>query len=172
MPNALSHDSREPLTLRAFGETMACIVGINGLGAGAAILAGSGGQSDWYTSLDKPSFNPPSWVFAPAWTTLYTMMGVSLSILWRARHAKPAATPAMQLFSIQLMLNLLWSFLFFRWENPRASFIEILILNAAIALTIVAAWRVSKVAALLLVPYLLWSAFATVLNGAIWQKNR
>ncbi len=98
-------------------------------------------------------------------------MSISLSILWRARHDKPAATPAMQIFSIQLMLNLLWSFLFFRWEEPRASFIEILILNAAIVLTIVAAWRVSKVAALLLVPYLLWSAFATVLNGAIWRKN-
>ena len=84
----------------------------------------------------------------------------------------PAATPAMQLFSIQLMLNLFWSFLFFRWQNPRASFIEILILNVSIVLTIVAAWRVSKVAALLLVPYLCWSAFATVLNGAIWRLNR
>ncbi len=151
---------------------MAFIVGINGLGAGSAVLAGSGGQSDWFKSLKKPSFNPPSWVFAPAWTTLYTMMGISLSILWRARHDKSAATPAMQLFSIQLMLNLFWSFLFFRWQNPRASFIEILILDAAIVLTIIAAWRVSKVAALLLVPYLCWSAFATVLNGAIWRLNR
>jgi tryptophan-rich sensory protein len=100
------------------------------------------------------------------------MMGISLSILWRARHDKPAATPALQLFSIQLILNLLWSFLFFRWESPRAAFIEILLLNVAIVLAILAAWRVSKTAAILLAPYLCWTLFAALLNGAIWHLNR
>ena len=172
MPTLLPHRRKKRSSLRVFGETLATVAGLNALGAGAGILAGSGGQSDWYKSLEKPSFNPPSWVFAPAWTTLYSMMGVSLSILWRARHDKSAATPAMQLFSIQLIMNLAWSFLFFRWQNPRAAFVEILALNVVIVLTILAAWRVSKVAALLLVPYLLWSAFAFVLNGAIWRMNR
>lgn len=171
MSSALIHDRRERSSLRVFGETLAIVVAINGLGAGAGILAGSGGQSDWYQSLEKPSFNPPSWVFGPVWTALYTMMGISLSILWRARHDKPAATPAMQLFSIQLILNLAWSFLFFRWENPRAALIEIAILNLVLVLTIAAAWRVSRTAALLLVPYLLWTGFATILNGAIWRLN-
>lgn len=172
MSSVLTRDSRDPSSLRVFGETLACIVAVNALGAGVGILAGSGGDSDWYQSLEKPSFNPPSWVFAPAWTTLYTMMGISLSILWRARHEKPAATPAMQLFTIQFILNLAWSFIFFRLENPRAALVEILVLNVAIVLTILAAWRVSKVAALLLVPYLCWTLFATVLNGAIWNLNR
>ena len=138
----------------------------------AGILAGSGGDSEWYASLEKPSFNPPGWVFGPVWTALYTMMGVSLSILWRARQDKPAATPAMQLFSIQLLLNLAWSFLFFRWQNPRAAFIEILVLNVVIVLTIVAPGGSPKLRHCCWCPYLLWSGFASVLNGAIWHLNR
>lgn len=171
MSSSLAHDEQGRFSLRELGETLAIVVAINGLGGGAGILAGSGGQGDWYRSLEKPSFNPPGWVFGPVWTALYTMMGISLSILWRARHDKPAATPAMQLFSIQLILNLAWSFLFFRWENPRAAFIEILVLNVVLMLTILATWRVSKIAALLLTPYLLWTGFATILNGAIWRLN-
>lgn len=98
-------------------------------------------------------------------------MGISLSILRRARHAKPTATPATQLFAIQFILNLAWSIVFFRMGNQRAAFIEILVLSVAIALTILAARRVSKTAALLLVPYLCWTLFATLLNGAIWRLN-
>jgi tryptophan-rich sensory protein len=169
MSSAISRDDRS--SLRTFVETLGFVVAINAAGAGAGLLAGSGGESDWYQSLEKPSFNPPSWVFGPVWTALYTMMGISLSILWRARDRTTAATPALRLFTIQLLMNLAWSFLFFRWQNPRAAFVEILVLNAVILLTILAAWRVSKTAALLLVPYLLWSTFAAVLNGAIWQMN-
>jgi len=172
MSSMISRGTRDPSSLRLFGETLAFVVAVNALGAGAGILAGSGGDSAWYKSLEKPSFNPPGWVFPPVWTALYTMMGISLSILWRARHDKPAATPAMQLFTIQFILNLAWSFLFFRMENPRAALIEIVVLNVAIILTILAAWRVSKVAAVLLVPYLCWTLFATLLNGAIWNLNR
>ncbi len=171
MSSVLSRDSRDPSSLRVFGETLAAVVAVNALGAGAGILAGSGGDSEWYTSLEKPSFQPPSSVFAPVWTALYTMMGIALSILWRARNDKSAATPAMQLFTIQFILNLAWSFIFFRMENPRGAFFEILVLNVAIVLTIVAAWRVSKVAAVLLIPYLCWTLFATVLNGTIWRMN-
>jgi tryptophan-rich sensory protein len=152
-------------------ETLGFIVAANALGAGAGIVAGSGGDSEWYRSLEKPSFAPPPWLFGPVWTVLYSMMGIALSILWRARHDTPAAKPAMQLFTIQFVLNLLWSFIFFRLQNPRAAFVEILVLNLAILLTIRASWRVSRTAALLLVPYLLWTSFATVLNGAFWQSN-
>jgi tryptophan-rich sensory protein len=169
MSSALSRPDRS--SLRILAETLGFVVAVNAAGAGAGLLAGSGGESDWYKSLEKPSFNPPGWVFGPVWTALYTMMGISLSMLWRARDEKPAAGPALQLFTVQLILNLAWSFLFFRWENPRAAFVEILVLDAVIVLTILAAWRVSKTAALLLVPYLLWSAFAAALNGAIWRMN-
>ena len=172
MSSALSRDTRDPSSLRVFGETLAFVVAVNALGVGAGILAGSGGESAWYKSLEKPSFNPPGWVFGPVWTALYTMMGISLSILWRARHDNRVATPAMQLFTVQLILNLVWSFLFFRWENPRAALIEIVVLNVAIVLTILAAWRVSRIAAVLLVPYLCWTLFAIALNGAIWHLNR
>ena len=172
MSHALIHRERQPNTFRAFGEAVAAAAALNAIGAGAGLLAGSGGDSEWYRSLEKPSFQPPSGIFAPVWTLLYTFMGVSLSILWRARGAKPAANPAVQLFTIQYLLNLLWSFLFFRRQNPRAAFIEILVLNAVIVLTIFAAWRVSKLAALLLVPYLVWTMFAALLNGSIWRLNR
>ena len=171
MAHTLTQREPDRSSLRVFGETVAAVVALNALGAGAGILAGSGGDSEWYKSLEKPSFQPPGEVFAPVWTTLYTMMGISLSILWRARGSYPAAKPAMQLFTIQFLLNLAWSFLFFRWQNPRTAFIEIVVLNVVLILTILAAWRVSKVAALLLVPYLLWTMFATVLNGSIWQLN-
>lgn len=171
MLHGLVHREHDRTSLRAFGETLAAVATLNALGAGAGILAGSGGDSEWYQSLEKPSFQPPGWVFGPVWTTLYTMMGVSLSLLWHARRTKPAAEPALQLFTIQFLLNLLWSFLFFRWQNPRSAFVEILVLNVVIVLTILAAWRVSKTAALLLVPYLLWTMFAAVLNGSIWRMN-
>ncbi|MCA9858459.1 MAG: tryptophan-rich sensory protein, partial [Thermomicrobiales bacterium] len=150
MFDVFTRGSRDPSSLRVFGETLVAVVAVNALGAGAGILAGSGEDSDWYKALDKPSFNPPGWVFAPVWTSLYTLMGISLSMLWRIRRDNPAATPALQLFGIQLILNLLWSFLFFRWERPRDALIEIVVLNVAIVLAILAAWRVSKTAAILL----------------------
>ncbi len=172
MPLHLFQHEKKPSSLRVFAETAAFVAGVNTIGAGAGILAGSGADSEWYQSLEKPSFQPPSSVFAPVWTALYTMMGGSLSILWRARKRNPAANPAMQLFAIQYLMNLAWSFLFFRWKNPRSAFVEILVLNVVIVLTILAAWRVSRTAALLLIPYLLWTGFATVLNGTIWRMNR
>jgi benzodiazapine receptor len=171
VPHALIHRKHHQSSLRTFAQTLGAVIALNATGAGVGVLAGSGGDSEWYQSLEKPSFQPPGWVFGPVWTTLYTMMGISLSILWRARHSKPSAEPAMQLFTIQFLLNLLWSFLFFRWHNSKSAFVEILVLNVVIALTIFAAWRVSKLAALLLVPYLLWTMFAAVLNGSIWQRN-
>ncbi len=170
MVSKLTRNPHDPSSLRVLGETLAAIALCNGVGGGTAVLAGSG-DTPWYRELEKPDWTPSGKTIGGVWTALYTLMGVSLSILWRKRHDDPDAKPALELFTIQLMLNSLWTFIFFKFKNPRLAFFENLVLMAAIALTIGAAWRVSKVAALLLVPYLLWAFVAITLNGAIWQKN-
>ena len=125
----------------------------------------------WFETLEKPAFSPPKSLFGPVWTTLYLMMGAA-HYLVTAKEADPAARRAAHiLYGLQLGLNALWSFLFFGRRNPFAAFIEILLLWAAIVMTIVAFARISRLAALLLVPYLAWTTFATVLNAAIWRLN-
>jgi benzodiazapine receptor len=128
--------------------------------------------SGWYDTLEKPAFSPPKAVFGPAWTTLYLLMGAAHYLVMK-REAEPAAKRAAQiLYGLQLVLNALWSILFFGRRAPGAALVEILLLLTAIVLTIVAFARISRVAALLLVPYLLWTTFATVLNAAFWSRNR
>lgn len=124
----------------------------------------------WYATLAKPAFNPPSWVFGPVWTTLYLMMGVSLFLVWRG-DPTPERNRALSLFGLQLALNFAWSFLFFAAERPDLALADILLLDVAIFATIHAFRALSRMAAALLVPYLLWCLFATVLNGAIWTLN-
>ena len=122
----------------------------------------------WYSTLTKPSFNPPNWVFGPAWTILYIMMGIALYLVWNASNNRIAVT----FFVIQLALNFLWSFLFFALENPLIAFIEILLLLGMIILTAVQFYPVSRTAAFLLIPYILWVIFASVLNFRIYWLNR
>lgn len=167
--NSAHEDER--FSLRSLADFLGAIALCNGVGISSGLLSGGAG-SDWYRALEKPSFNPPGWVFGPAWTVLYTLMGGSLAILWRARGKNEAANPALVLFGVQLALNALWSFLFFRWKSPGWALVEICVLFVAIVLTIRAAWRVSPVAGGLLIPYLAWVGFATVLNGSIWWLNR
>jgi tryptophan-rich sensory protein len=124
----------------------------------------------WYQTLAKPSFNPPDWVFAPVWTILYVTMGVAAWRVWRQLGFLAGRVP-LRLFGAQLLLNLLWTFLFFGLRHPAAAFFEILLLIAAIVATIVAFRRVDKWAELMMVPYLMWVLFAAVLNGAIWYLN-
>jgi benzodiazapine receptor len=122
----------------------------------------------WYPSLRKPFFNPPDWVFGPVWTILYIMMGMALYLVWNSRDKKIAIT----FFILQLALNFLWSFLFFVLKNPLLAFLEIVLLLVMILLT---AWhfhRISKVAGFLLIPYILWVGFASVLNLSIYWLNR
>jgi tryptophan-rich sensory protein len=144
------------------------------VGPGIAASIGSAATfssvDDWYQKLDKPSFNPPRWVFGPAWSTLYLLMGIADFIV--SREGSEAASNARGIYRAQLALNAVWSVLFFGLRSPLAALIEIAFLWVAILMTIVAFWRVSKPAALLLVPYLLWTTFATVLNASIWHKNR
>ena len=116
----------------------------------------------WYADLSKPLFSPPNYIFAPVWTILYVLMGISLYLLWTSN--KKGREKAIRLFLIQLALNFFWSIIFFGMHSPRLAFVEIILLWAFIFLTIRASLPVSKTAAYLLYPYLAWVTFATVLN--------
>ena len=128
----------------------------------------------WYEGLVKPAFSPPSWVFGPVWVTLYTLMGISLYLVWRSRKASEGecnVCESMSLFLLQLALNVLWTYLFFWLQEPLVAFIEIVLLLCVVLLTIWRFWYSSKVAAYLLIPYAVWIVFAAVLNFSIWQLN-
>jgi len=125
----------------------------------------------WYASLSKPSFNPPSWVFAPVWVTLFTLMGMSLFTVWRKGFSRPENKRAMGLFGIQLVLNVLWSVAFFGTHSPLYGFVVIVALWVAVLATMILFYRITKVAALLLLPYLLWGTFASILNFSILLLN-
>jgi translocator protein len=124
----------------------------------------------WYASLDKPSFNPPNWIFGPVWTMLYILMGISLALVWQNHTG--GRRHAIKIFMIQLVLNLLWSILFFYLQSPLAAFNEIIVLWATILMAIYFFYRISKPAAYLLIPYILWVTFAAVLNFSIYILNR
>jgi tryptophan-rich sensory protein len=125
--------------------------------------------STWYLTLNKPFFNPPSWLFGPVWITLYLLMGFALYLIWNnyTKDSKPALT----FFAIQLVLNSLWSIIFFDLRNPLFAFIEIIILWLFIFLTMVYSYKRSKTAVYLLIPYILWVSFAVILNFSIFYLN-
>jgi tryptophan-rich sensory protein len=125
----------------------------------------------WYPTLNKPFFNPPSWLFAPVWTLLFALMGVSLYLVWEKGILKKNVRKAVFIFFIQLILNVFWSILFFGLQSPFYAFIEIIILWIAIFFTIMKFYRISKPAAYLLIPYILWVSFAAVLNFSIYVLN-
>ena len=127
--------------------------------------------STWYATLQKPPFTPPNWLFAPAWATLYLLMGISAFIIWRRGLDNPQVKRALFLFVIQLVLNTLWSVVFFGFESPLYGVIVIAALWVAILFTILKFFKVSSVAAVLLLPYILWVTFAAVLNVSIWVLN-
>jgi tryptophan-rich sensory protein len=139
-------------------------------------LSGMATQSSvttWFPTLIKPSFNPPSWVFAPVWSLLYTIMGVAAGLVWnRIDHEQEAVKKALLFFVIQLALNALWSILFFGIRNPFLAFIEIILLWLMIYETYVQFGKIDKIAGYLFIPYILWVSFAAVLNGSIWWLNR
>lgn len=125
----------------------------------------------WYSSLNKPFFSPPNWVFGPVWTLLYILMAVSLYLIWINQSPKSQKRKATLLFLIQLCLNALWSVIFFGMRSPEIALIEILLLEAAIIFTVLSFKKISKTAAKLLIPYALWVAFATALNLSIVVLN-
>lgn len=133
------------------------------VGAIASVDAAS-----FYARLAKPSWAPPGWVFGPVWTTLYALMGIAAWLVWRAPGSRRAA---LGLFVAQLAANALWSWLFFAWHRGALAAVEVLLLLGLIAATVMAFWRVSRLAALLMLPYLLWVGFASVLTWTVWRSN-
>jgi translocator protein len=138
------------------------------IGAVAGIFTSSA-INGWYSTLAKPSFNPPNYLFGPVWTALYLLMGIACYLVWKSNHSNKKQ--ALQIYAVQLLLNFLWSFLFFYFKNPALAFIDIILMLIAIAICIKYFYPINKIAAWLLAPYLLWVAFATVLNFSIWQLN-
>jgi len=135
-------------------------------------LATSTSVRTWYPTLVRPAYAPPSWIFAPVWTVLYVMMGVASWLVWREGFARPDVRSALALYGVQLALNLAWSWLFFGLRQPLVALIEIVVLLALIAITMARFAPLSRTAAGLMLPYLAWVGFATVLNGAFWWLNR
>ncbi len=141
-------------------------LGVGGLGAVATTPEIDG----WYRTVVKPDWNPPNWVFGPVWTTLFVLMGISAWLVWKPAGFKEASTP-LSLFAVQLILNVAWSWIFFGMHQIGWAVAEIVILWLAILATTVAFFRQSKPAGWLLVPYLGWVTFASVLNFTIWRLN-
>lgn len=126
----------------------------------------------WYSFLNKPSFSPPNWIFGPVWTLLYTLMGISLYLIWQKGIEKKEVKRAINFFGIHLVVNALWSIIFFGLRNPLMGLVFIIILWALIIVVIDRFQRIDKRAAVLLLPYFAWVSFATVLNYTIWQLNK
>ena len=137
-------------------------------------LSGFATQSsvnDWYITLNKPSFNPPNWLFAPVWTLLYIMMGVAAGLVWAKGFHHVWVKTALYHFGFQLLFNALWSIVFFGFKDPFWALLVILVLLILILFTIKWFKVVNRTAAYLLIPYFLWVCFATVLNYKIWELN-
>ncbi len=126
---------------------------------------------EWYASLNRPSFNPPGWVFGPVWTVLYILMGVSLFLVWKSEPGQ-ARNVAMGVFFVQLALNFAWSFIFFYSKMIGPALIEIIVMWITIVIMLVLFYKIRPLAAYLNIPYLLWVSFATALNASYYLLNR
>jgi len=124
----------------------------------------------WYQQINKPFFNPPNWLFAPVWTMLFLLMGISLYLVWQKQGQQPIKK-AITIFALHFLVNIVWSMAFFGLRSPLAGLIVIIILLIMIIWTMVEYYKISKLASLLFIPYLLWSSFATLLNASIYYLN-
>lgn len=158
------------MNARTFGKLIAAIAASQAAGIIGSVFT-MGSVDGWFRTLERPALAPPDWVFGPVWTTLYTLMGIAAFLVWNKGLARPGVKLALSVFVAQLVANSLWSILFFGAQNIGAALVCVLVLWALIVLTAVLFWRISKIAALLLVPYLLWVSFATYLNYAYWVLN-
>ena len=145
--------------------TISELAGVIGLIFTAPSIAG------WYADLIKTVFNPPAWVFGPVWTTLFVLMGIAAFLIWKKGLQRKDVRIALGIFLGQLILNTLWSIIFFGLHSPGGALVEIIFLWLAILATIITFARVSKPAAWILAPYILWVSFAAYLNYAIWVLN-
>jgi tryptophan-rich sensory protein len=151
------------------------VVGLSGWLLASYLAAAVGGLASiragaFYAQLARPDWAPPAHVFGPVWTVLYALMGIAAWLVWRVAGFRDARTPLV-LFLVQLVVNALWSWLFFAWHLGGAALADILLLWVLVVATLVAFWRVRPLAGALLVPYLLWISFAMALNRSVWQLN-
>lgn len=126
----------------------------------------------WYTTLNKPVFNPPNWIFGPVWTVLYILMGVSFALIWLKGVKTQKSREAISLFLVQLFLNAIWTPIFFGAKNLFLALIVIILMWIFILKTILAFGKINKTASYLLYPYIAWVSFATILNFAVWLLNK
>lgn len=150
---------------------VACGVSLSA-GLVGSLAVGGGGFAAWYSTIQKPSFTPPNWVFGPAWTMLYILMGVAAFLVWQRGLGSRAGRIALACFLVQLVINALWTPVFFGLHRVGLALVVIVLLWVAIAVTMYYFAQVSRAAAVLLAPYLVWVSFATVLNASIWWLNR
>lgn len=146
------------------------LVGWIALSLGAGLFGSQFQPGPWYLSLDRPPWTPPNWLFGPVWTTLYVLMGVAAWRIW-VRRGVDGARAALGAFLVQLILNALWSWIFFGLHMTGVAAIEIAALLVAIIITTVLFWRIDRIAGLLLTPYIVWVSYATALNVSIWLRN-
>ncbi|MBA1146340.1 tryptophan-rich sensory protein [Ectothiorhodospiraceae bacterium WFHF3C12] len=154
---------RDWLALGAFMLACALTSGLGGVATATSV-------NSWYQTLTKPAFNPPDWLFAPVWTVIFILIALAGWRVWRRRHA-PGGTLALGLYALQLLLNVLWSVLFFGARAPAAALVEIILLLTVVLIVLELFRRLDTLAALLFLPYPLWVGFATVLNAAIVVLN-
>jgi len=135
-------------------------------------FATMGSVTTWYADLSRPSFTPPDWTFGVVWPILYVMMGISAFLIWNMGFDKTEVKVALGIFGLQLILNGLWTPIFFGLHLIGLALVDIIMMWAAILMTIISFWKVSKPAALLLLPYIFWVSFAIVLNASLFILNR
>lgn len=157
--------------ISSFSKAIISIALCEAVGIASGLLSRDG-MAGWFDTLNKPSWNPPSWLFGPVWTTLYFMMGLALWLVWKSNSPEPQKQAAARMFALQLFLNFWWSLLFFHFHSPGLALVDILLMVAAITVTVFRFAPISPAAAWLLVPYLSWVCFATILNYTIWAMNR
>lgn len=145
--------------------TIPLLIGFIGGGFTASEIPG------WYAKLNKPGWQPPNWLFGPVWTALYILMGIALYLVWKADVSSSKKQTAIILFAVQLILNFFWSIIFFNQHQIGWALVEIIVLWLFILLTIFSFSKINNTAAWLLVPYISWVSFATILNYAIWKLN-
>lgn len=152
------------------------LIGFVGLCLAAGAVGGwltAGSVRDWYPTINKPTWNPPGWIFGPVWTVLYILMGLAAWLIWRDPTSGPAKRrAALTMFAIQLALNIAWSGIFFGLHQIGWAAVEIVVLFVAILVTMLLYRRISGIASALMLPYLAWVGFASVLNMTLWTLNR
>ena len=159
------------MKIKDIGKLVLCVAACLAAGAIGSMFTRQAIPT-WYATLEKPAFNPPNWVFAPVWTLLYILMGVAAFLVWRRGWENRQVKIALVAFLVQLILNASWSVVFFGLESPLYGLIVIAALWVAILFTTLSFYRISRVAGVLMLPYLLWVTFAAVLNESIWLLNR